>query len=99
MKYNYNTQDCRRVPLILNWLGEEWPRFMQMLNDKEKEKCRTSMVLLKVLIYIPKHQHTERILLLKYCKLARELNKMLKNGWITSESKHMCVATKEKIEG
>ena len=33
----------KKVPVILNRLGLEGLWFVQTLNDKEKEKCRTSM--------------------------------------------------------
>ena len=36
MTDSYNTQERERVPIILNWLGQEGLRFMRSLNDKEQ---------------------------------------------------------------
>ena len=63
MTNNYNTQESVMVQIILNLLGwEGWhqqvicsskrlpinSRFIQILNDEEKEKCRTSIEMIKV---------------------------------------------------
>ena len=41
---NYNTQESKRVPIILSWLGQEGLRFVQTLNHIWQEKYRTSMI-------------------------------------------------------
>ena len=40
MTNNYNTQESDREPIILIWLGQKGLRFIQTLNDEEKERCR-----------------------------------------------------------
>ena len=37
MTNSYNKQEGDRVPLILNWLGQEGPWFIQTLNDEEQK--------------------------------------------------------------
>ena len=45
---------------------------MQTLDNKEKEKCRTSKGLFQVLNEKLKSQHNKTMLSLPYCKLIRE---------------------------
>ena len=47
--YDYSTQESDRVLIILNWLDQEGLRFVLSLKDEEKEMCRKSKGLFKVL--------------------------------------------------
>ena len=80
MTNNYNTQEGKRVPIILNWLDWEGLRFMETLNNEEWEKCKTNTGLYDVLSEKLKPQHNEMILSLQYCKLTREPNKHAKES-------------------
>ena len=57
MTNNYNIQESDRVPIILNWLGHEGFRFVQMLNNEEQEKYKTSTGIFKILSDKFKPQH------------------------------------------
>ena len=46
---NYNIQESKIALIIMNWLGHEGLRFLQTLKPEEKEKCKTSSGLFKVL--------------------------------------------------
>ena len=65
----------------MNWLGHENLRFVQTLNNKEKEKCKTSSGLFYILSEKFKPQHNEIMLSLQYFKLAREQNENVEE-WI-----------------
>ena len=39
----------KKVQIILNWLVREGLQFMLTLNNKEKEKCKTSVGMFEVL--------------------------------------------------
>ena len=56
----------------MNWLGCKGLRFVQTLNDREQEKCKTSSDLFEVLSEKFKLQHNEAILAVLNCKLVRE---------------------------
>ena len=58
----------------MNRLDHEGLWFMQALNDTEEEKCRTCEGLYKVHSVKFKPSPNETVLLLEYCKLAREQN-------------------------
>ena len=40
MTNNYNIQESKRVPIILNWLGWEGLILVQILNDEEKKSVK-----------------------------------------------------------
>ena len=84
MTNNYNTQESKKVPIILNWLGHEGLRFMKTLNDEEKEKFKTNPGLFKTLSDKFKPQHNEKMLSLQHCKLIGEQNQNAKK-WATSK--------------
>ena len=97
---NYNTQESERVPIIMKWLGQEGFRFMQILSDKEKEKCRTCTGLFKVLTGKLNPQCNETILSLQYCKLTRKQNKNVTEsvGYLRIKAK-MNISIRKKTEG
>ena len=39
-KEHYNIKESKTVPIILNWLGCEGLRFIQMVNNKEEENAK-----------------------------------------------------------
>ena len=49
MTNNYNTQDSKSVPIILNWLDQERLTFVQRLNDGEQERCQAKIGLFELL--------------------------------------------------
>ena len=68
---SYNIQENEEVTMIMKWLGLEGLRFVQTLNDREQEKCKTSSGLFEVLSEKLRLQHNETILTLQYCNLVR----------------------------
>ena len=48
MTNSYNTQESKRVPVVLNWLGQE--ELVQTVNDENQEKWRRSIALFEMLI-------------------------------------------------
>ena len=85
MTNNYTTQENGRVPIIMNWLGQEWLRSMQIMNDEEQEKCRTSTRLFIVLRDKFRPQHNKTVLSLQHFKLASEQNENAKNALVAPE--------------
>ena len=77
------------VPVILNCLHQEEPRFAQTLKD-EQGKCRISRGLSEGLSDKFKLQHKEKILSLQYCKLTREQNEK------AEELSQMSVGTRKR---
>ena len=49
MTNSYNIEESKKVPIIMNWLGCEGLRFIQMLTDDKQEKCQKSTGLSEVL--------------------------------------------------
>ena len=49
MTHNYNIQESKKFPIILNWLSYKRLIFLQTLNNEEQAKCKTSLQLLEVL--------------------------------------------------
>ena len=37
---NYSIQEREKLPIIMNWLGNEGLNFMQIRSDTQKGKCR-----------------------------------------------------------
>ena len=68
----YNIQESKNVPILIKCLGHEGLRFVQTLNDEEKQKCKTSLGLFKVIRANFKPKDNNIILLLSYCKVAYE---------------------------
>ena len=72
---NYNIQESMKVPIILNLPSREGLRFVETLNDQEKQQCKTGTGLFKIKCDKFKCQYNKVILSLQYCKLTRKQNK------------------------
>ena len=73
--------------------------FMQILNDIEHEKCRTSAGLFEVLSEKFKAQYNETLMSLQPCRLTGEQNENAEERWADYDSKPMNVVTKKEAEG
>ena len=69
---SYNIQESKIVPVIMNRLGHDGLRFMQVFNNPKQGQCQTSPGLFEVLSEKCRPQQNETILSWQYCKLKSE---------------------------
>ena len=86
MVYSYNIEESKNK--IMNCLGHEGLRFVQMLTHNEQEMCQTSPGLFETLSLKSKPHHNDPMSLM-YCKLVREEKESAEKSM-----GHLCVKVK-----